>query len=377
MLHLKDEDTSWFGAGKNEQDKIVLQDYGRYTNLMAERSAQQRKVGRYPTLTSFVGQTGAGKSTLIRFLIELQAPDIRDPQVPVVGSVRNPDIPTSADVHLYCDPRTSGTEFPVLYADCEGLDVGTREPMGAKSRWRYKREGSENEHKMNTPSFARHIQRTPNTSEREVLWANTDEKRSREYHVRHLYPRILYTFSDVIVFVTKNPRVIENVIDQLIQWAAAANETPSNQSVPPHAIIVLNVSDHGTDPKLWDVDNSTAALLDSVSRAVQQNHHFRKHADFWREKKRNIGSIQDLLSAYYSSSRVVRVPAKGWPLLINDQLGKLYKEITEAAKHVRVSKHRSRMLLNSDELHPFAIRFRSLLSRSGRPFRFCPGFLRS
>jgi hypothetical protein len=353
MSHLKDEDTSWFGAGTDEQDEIVFQDYGRYANLMAECSTRQRRVIRYPALTSFVGQTGAGKSTLIRLLIELQAPDIRDPQVPVVGSVRHPDIPTSGDVHLYCDPRTFETEYPVLYADCEGLDGGAREPMGAKSRRRYKREGSGNEHKKRTPSFTRHIRRMHNTSEREVLWANTDEKRSREYHVRHLYPRLLYTFSDVIVFVTKNPRVIENVIDHLIQWAAAALETSSNQPVLPHAIIVLNASDHGTDPKLWDVDNSTAALLNSVGRAVQQNHHFRKHADFWREKKKYIGSIEDLLSSYYSSIRVVRVPAKGWPLLINDQLGKLYKEITWAAKQARASKHKLRMLLDSDELHPY------------------------
>ena len=51
----------------------------------------------------------------------------------------------------------------------------------------------------------------------------------------------------------KNPRVIEVVIEQLIQWAAAALETSSNQPVLPHAIIVLNVSENATDPELWDV----------------------------------------------------------------------------------------------------------------------------
>ncbi len=72
MLHVQDEDTSWFGAWKDEKDDMVFQDYGRYANLMAENSARERKI-RYPALVSFVGQTGAGKSTLIRLLIELNS----------------------------------------------------------------------------------------------------------------------------------------------------------------------------------------------------------------------------------------------------------------------------------------------------------------
>ena len=44
------------------------------------------------------------------------------------------------------------------------------------------------------------------TSEREITWADTNIKQSREYAVTNLYPRLLYTFSDVVVFVLKNPR---------------------------------------------------------------------------------------------------------------------------------------------------------------------------
>jgi energy-coupling factor transporter ATP-binding protein EcfA2 len=352
LLHLKDEDTSWFGAGRDELDDAVFQDYGRYANLMAERSARHRTL-RYPALVSFVGQTGAGKSTLIRLLIELLSLDIQNPQVPVVGSVHNPDIPTSGDVHLYCDPRSSGSEHPILYADCEGLDGGAREPLGAKSRRKNRREGSGNEQKKRTTSFTKHIRRTHNTSEREILWATTEATRSREFYVRNLYPRLLYTFSDVIVFVTKNPKVIENVIEHLIRWSAAALETSSNQPVLPHAIIVLNAADHGTDQNLWDVDKSTVALLDSVGRAVHQNHNFRKHAEFWRQKQKSIESIESLLSLYYSSIRVVRVPAKGRPKLISEQLHRLYNEISGAADRARASKHTLRMLLDSDELQPY------------------------
>jgi hypothetical protein len=133
MLHIQDEDTGWFGAWNGEQDEMVFQDYGRYATMMAETSARERKV-RYPALVSFVGQTGAGKSTLIRLLIELYSSTDKRLQVPVVGSTKHQDIPTSGDVHLYCDPKTSDGKHPVLNADCEGLDGGEREPMGARSR---------------------------------------------------------------------------------------------------------------------------------------------------------------------------------------------------------------------------------------------------
>lgn len=62
MLHVQDEDTAWFGAWKDEKDDMVFQDYGRYATLMGENSTRQRRL-RYPALVSFVGQTGAGKST--------------------------------------------------------------------------------------------------------------------------------------------------------------------------------------------------------------------------------------------------------------------------------------------------------------------------
>lgn len=351
MLHVQDEDSSWFGTGKDEHDDLVFQDYGRYANIMAEKSARHRRL-RYPALVSFVGQTGAGKSTLVRLLIELCSSSKERLQVPVVGSVSHSDTPTSGDVHLYYDPKSSDGEHPVLYADCEGLDGGEREPIGARSRNRPRQSEAEHQ-KRRTTSFARHIRRMHNTSEREILWATTEETRSREYHVRNLYPRLLYTFSDVIVFVMKNPRVIENVIEQLIKWAAAALETSSNQPVLPHAIIVLNASENTTDPELWDVNTSTIALMASVREALDQNHTLRKYVKFWGSREKSIQSVMSLLLSYYSSVRVVRVPAPGRPKLINEQLQRLHDEITTACAQSRMSKHKVRMLLSSDELQPY------------------------
>lgn len=75
---------------------------------------------------------GAGKSTLIKMLIELSSNSRQGP-VPVVGSV-NHSVPTSGDVHLYSDPSTYNSDCPILYADCEGLEGGENEPMAVQAR---------------------------------------------------------------------------------------------------------------------------------------------------------------------------------------------------------------------------------------------------
>ncbi len=143
--------------------------------------------------------TGAGKSTIIKLVIDLKTKVERFPS-PVVGAAGF-DVPTSGDVHLYSDPQTYMSDNPILYADCEGLKGGEREPLGARLRRKDKPSKV-----GRVDSFERQVQKIHHTSEREITWANTNAKRSREFTVTHLYPRLLYTFSDVVVFVLKNPR---------------------------------------------------------------------------------------------------------------------------------------------------------------------------
>lgn len=140
---------------------------------------------------------GAGKSTIIKLVIDLSARKDENHATPVVGPVGK-DVPTSGDVHLYSDPQTAGSDAPILYADCEGLDGGEREPLGA---WRKARDKS-----GQTGSIGQKPGNINHGSEREITWATSNLKKSRGFAVTHLYPRLLYTFSDVIVFVLKNPR---------------------------------------------------------------------------------------------------------------------------------------------------------------------------
>ena len=257
--------------------------------------------------------------------------------------------PTSGDVHLYADPETFFTERPLLYADCEGLRGGTLEPIGARRRRILHGNKSS---RARTASFEKHMRRKHQTAEREVEWATTPERSTRRYFVEHLYPRLLYTFSDVIVFVVKNARMIEDVMEQLIVWADAVIETASNQPVLPHAIIVLNASDN-QESRLWDVNSSTTALLDDISQAVTENPRLKTFAAKWNQRGFRIDSVQSLLLAYYSSIRVVRIPEKSQPCLIHSQIQELYVEIGDAVTASHHAKHQKRLKLNAEALQPY------------------------
>ena len=139
---------------------------------------------------------------------EIKTNQTREAQfpTPVVGSI-NDNIPTSADVHLYSDPDTIWTDLPVLYADCEGLEGGVSAPKAEGHKLQEKARFPTPEFGKSTGTNARkRLQRKGfNAAARKIRWAQNDkEKSQREYAVTELYPRLLYTFSDVVVFVLRN-----------------------------------------------------------------------------------------------------------------------------------------------------------------------------
>jgi len=177
------------GISENRSHDPCLLDGGIYNSLIAQCPFQDGP--KYPQLVSFIGQTNAGKSTLIKMLIdhaETEFPTDSSYASPIVGSSLHNNSPTSADVHLYADPRTYSTLRPVFYADAEGLDAGVQTPIGASTRRRSK------------------LHRTRGGAKRILEWALTKQQQERPYIVSELYPRLLYTFSDVVVFVLNNER---------------------------------------------------------------------------------------------------------------------------------------------------------------------------
>lgn len=339
---------------------FMFRDHGRFADLatsshyslfqqrMSNSPSNQEDLNCVPSLVSFVGQTGAGKSTLIKLLIQFNQFSGRDQNFPSpVPGITGRDIPTSEDVHLYADPLTVGTENPIFYADSEGLDGGEREPLAATLRkTREKREsesfGSESDYLP-----------TRNYTEREVLWVTSKTRRTRQFAASQLYPRILFAFSDVVVFVHRNPRAIEGVLERLLEWGSVAIETTYNQPILPYAILALNATENDVDSQLWDVQKSTKLLFDSLADTVDKNVEFSKYADLWRSRGKKITSVSDLMGCYYSAVRVVRLPTNGRPKLIEAQAQKLYLDIERGCRLARNVKTQTRMLLNAFEFQGY------------------------
>ena len=350
-LHEDDESTKWFGVARDLTGRPNFEDYGRYATLMASISPIESMGNRYPQLVSFIGVTNAGKSTLIKMLVNhhLDAASPEDQVMfpsPVVGSVVNDTLPTSGDVHLYADPSSHAEQLPILYADCEGFEGGERTPLGARSRRR-----ADHDPERRDPSKLGHVHSRP------IEWANSEESRQREYAVTALYPRLLYTFSDCVVFVLRNPKTFQSaVLTKLLDWGVSALEKSINQPALPHCIVALNGTDPGVDEKAWDVNYATQSLLSSVQGAldyVEGVPRFRELADYWRGLGKHIYTVEDLILRYYSSFKVIRVPSKPRYMTIHDQIGKLHSIIKSACEDSFRAKRRARMLTNADELNVY------------------------
>ena len=110
---------------------------------------------------------------------------------PVPGRVGDPS-PTTGDVHLYPDPATQWTSVPLLFADCEGLDGGDKTPTTLAS--------VQGQSGSSMGIFRPRARRA-------IPWAAANTmQRKREVIVRDLFPRVLYTLSDAVVFVLKEAR---------------------------------------------------------------------------------------------------------------------------------------------------------------------------
>lgn len=115
-LHLDDLRTTWFGVPHDQKDsppKLFI--WPRLHNLLTNATNQPHY--QYPSLVSFVGDTGSGKSTIIKAMIRMLEPRAHERhQVPVPGTGQDQFTSTSSDVHLYADPWTLSAEVPILFA---------------------------------------------------------------------------------------------------------------------------------------------------------------------------------------------------------------------------------------------------------------------
>ncbi|KAK6850624.1 hypothetical protein PG987_000258 [Apiospora arundinis] len=371
----QDDDTTWFGIERDSANVATFQDYGRFATLMSESKTPGLNDGdRYPQLVSFIGQTGAGKSTIIKMLINHRVSQEPFPS-PVTSSSDNDRIPTTGDVHLYADPGSYKGRTPILYADCEGLDGGETVPRGlrhrllnettamANARARSPNRSAFNHSDRRASSTSRmpnihtnplvqtkkKLQKSRFCSSRDIAWADNPERQKRGYAVLELYPRLLYTFSDVVVFVLRNARAFEStVLEKLLEWGQSSIDKSVNQPTLPHAVIVLNATDK-VNEREWDVAEATKLFLNDVRGAIKRDPRLGAYAQNWRPH-RQIDTTEDLLKCYYASITVVRVPASPRYMLIDTQVSKLFDVIQKHCRASLITKKRARMLANADKL---------------------------
>ncbi|UKZ53308.1 hypothetical protein TrVGV298_007100 [Trichoderma virens] len=256
---------------------------------------------------------------------------------PVPGLVDD-NLPTTGDVHLYADPATYYDQSPILFADSEGMTGGENTPRGIEF---CSTDDSESAKKARNLVKDRIIKR--------LSWGNEPKKNSREFAVKSLFPRILYTFSDVIVFVLREARIFEDVLHLLVEWAAVSISKSVNQPSRPHVIIVLNAAEMTTDDRQWEPEFATDKLLEDYKDSVN-NVPYLQNICSSLKLSRSIKTTKDLLNYYYLSVTVLKIPRKGHYMQIDAQLIKLYDNISSKCAESHDIKKRTRMLLNAERL---------------------------
>lgn len=237
-----------------------------------------------PSVISFVGKTGVGKSLLIRMLMVLFNTNNQfrydEFGLPIPGHSSAVES-TSCDLHLYRGPNLKEAEvghdpdeFPILFIDAEGIE-GSAEPKGLSY--------------ILSQFFAL------------VAGHNRDAYlKARKKVVNLCYPKLQYVFSDAICYVTENWKQREDVIARLLSWARDSVSGIINKSFKPKLFIIFNKAELDEEKDLLDVKNATARFFGEDGRFKLE------------------------LDQYYSDPTVIVVPnAKAHLSMAKSQLDKL------------------------------------------------------
>ena len=160
------------------------------------------------------------------------------------------------------------------------------------------------------------------------------------------------------------------MLTKLLDWGEACIDKSLNQPTLPHAILTLNATDNFDDDQL-DIVTATRTLMDASASAVYNVPRCKELADKWRSTGRTISRTHELLLCYYASVTVVRVPAKGRYMLIEEQAIKLDDLISRRCDESNIKKQRLRILPTADKLQVYLqAAFDHFTENLDKPFDF-------
>lgn len=336
-LHDADRIAQWFVVKleSNPQDLPSLHVSDRFRRLCNPGISGSRWSSNvYPSFVSFIGDTGTGKSTLVRATIlmgqviasRLRGTDeessddnsVGELGALIAGRIHGPVTrtanlnhltdPTSTGVHLYKDitargfdrtprsPSSKSNVTPILFADCEGFGSGT----AMNNADRNQSDGSNPEDMNPYLLFER-----PITSE---SYAGHGKAGAELF-----YARFLYAFSDVVVFVTKEDQRFQEDMQRLLEWAASAVNKSINHLAQKTLIIVRNMANRHVS-EFYDEEYLKTSIFENLGplwKGSEQLSAFRNNYNRGHELvQRHIHSNSDFFAIFFQEVKVCYIPDK-------------------------------------------------------------------
>jgi len=179
------------------------------------------------------------------------------------------------------------------------------------------------------------------------------EPLTRKFCVEHVYPRILYAFSDVICFVTQQANIAEDIVERLIKWADKVHLKSLNQVALPHALIVVNQKPIScSDERL-----ASSEMLGKMQDWKLIDSELGKIAAKWNDllpEGSQVKSMRDLLLRYFGSINVVHIPhIDAGPDQVHRQFQQLRTRIENEKAAVQGKRWRAFSQINAVQLETY------------------------
>jgi hypothetical protein len=421
-LHDGDRIAEWFVVKVETpgRDQATLRVCDRFKQLCDPGiSGNKWSPNQYPSFVSFIGDTGTGKSTLVRAMIlmgqvnaselstshgeSLERDKVSAFRAALAARIHGPVTrtanlthvtdPTSSGVHLYKDvtksysardpqaPDTRGDSTPILFADCEGFRGGIAQTNSERTAFAADtyRGGISSLQSSAAPAASRHQEASsedlnPNLLFERPITSPDYGSRGKE-GAELFYARFLYAFSDVVVFVTKEDQRLQDDMQRLMEWAASALDKSINHLAQKTLIIVRNMAGrHATE--FYDrqfLKKSTfgglAALWEGSPALSEWRKEYNQKHSLWQ---RQISTNENLFSVFFQKVEFCYIPdkAKAPTDQIFQQYRALREQIVQASQAAQEIRSRSWTQYNVPTLSYLLNRAFEHFRTSEKPFDF-------